>query len=98
MQLKVNLNACASAADSQHADGRSGATESSPVSFVLSDPNVDDNPIVFCSQAFLDDTGYERDQIVGRNCRFLQVNSMRLALCRCSGVSPDCVAVYCFVS
>ena len=40
--------------------------------FVLSDPRLPDNPIVFASQGFYDLTGYTRDQILGRNCRFLQ--------------------------
>ncbi|MEL1249906.1 PAS domain-containing protein [Aurantiacibacter gilvus] len=39
---------------------------------VLTDPNLPDDPIVFCNQAFQDLTGYEASEIVGRNCRFLQ--------------------------
>ena len=39
---------------------------------ILTDPRQDDNPIVFANQAFLDLTGYEESEIVGRNCRFLQ--------------------------
>lgn len=39
---------------------------------VLTDPRDDDNPIVFANQAFLDLTGYEESEVVGRNCRFLQ--------------------------
>lgn len=30
-----------------------------------------DNPIVECNQAFVDLTGYRRDEIIGHNCRFL---------------------------
>jgi PAS domain S-box-containing protein len=40
--------------------------------FTVSDPSLPDNPIVYASQGFLDLTGYTSDQIVGRNCRFLQ--------------------------
>nr|AML78692.1 putative LOV domain-containing protein [Calliergon cordifolium] len=40
--------------------------------FVLSDPRLPDNPIVFASEGFLRMTGYERHQVIGRNCRFLQ--------------------------
>lgn len=39
---------------------------------VLSDPKLPDNPIVFCNPGFLAMTGYEEDEILGRNCRFLQ--------------------------
>jgi PAS domain S-box-containing protein len=39
---------------------------------VVTDPNLPDNPIVFVNGAFLDLTGYEEEEIIGRNCRFLQ--------------------------
>src|SRR3546814_19579964 len=39
---------------------------------ILTDPRQDDNPIVFANKAFLDLTGYEESEVVGRNCRFLQ--------------------------
>lgn len=38
----------------------------------LSDPDQPDNPIVYANEAFELITGYDRDQILGRNCRFLQ--------------------------
>jgi PAS domain S-box-containing protein len=40
--------------------------------FVLSDPRLPDNPIVFASPGFYELTGYSREQVLGRNCRFLQ--------------------------
>ena len=43
----------------------------SPIAAVLSDPRQRDNPIVHCNAAFLALTGYERSEVVGRNCRFL---------------------------
>jgi PAS domain S-box-containing protein len=39
---------------------------------VITDPRQADNPIVFANQAFQDLTGYPREAILGRNCRFLQ--------------------------
>jgi PAS domain S-box-containing protein len=38
----------------------------------LTDPRQPDNPIVFCNGAFLDLTLYKEDDVIGRNCRFLQ--------------------------
>lgn len=39
---------------------------------VLSDPNLPDGPMIAANQAFMDMTGYPLEEIVGRNCRFLQ--------------------------
>lgn len=39
---------------------------------VITNPRLPDNPIVFANKAFQDLTGYDRDEIVGQNCRFLQ--------------------------
>jgi PAS domain S-box-containing protein len=44
----------------------------SQVAAVVSDPTLPDNPIVACNEAFMRLTGYTRDEIVGRNCRFLR--------------------------
>ena len=41
-------------------------------SFVITDPTLPDNPIVFASGGFLSLTGYKLEQVLGRNCRFLQ--------------------------
>jgi len=43
----------------------------SAVAAVISDPNVPDTPIIECNDAFVALTGYGREEIVGRNCRFL---------------------------
>lgn len=40
--------------------------------YCLSDPTLPDNPITFASQAFLNMTGYNLNEILGKNCRFLQ--------------------------
>lgn len=38
----------------------------------ISDPYQPDCPIVYANQAFIELTGYKREEIIGRNCRFLQ--------------------------
>jgi PAS domain S-box-containing protein len=44
----------------------------SKVAAVVSDPRQKDNPIVACNEAFIELTGYAREEILGRNCRFLR--------------------------
>lgn len=44
----------------------------SPIAAVVSDPRLPDNPIVACNQAFIGLTGFAREEIIGRNCRFLR--------------------------
>jgi PAS domain S-box-containing protein len=48
------------------------ALSGSQQNFAISDPSLPDNPIVYVSQGFLDLTGYTLEQVLGRNCRFLQ--------------------------
>ncbi|KAH0166999.1 hypothetical protein KCU67_g4063, partial [Aureobasidium melanogenum] len=40
--------------------------------YCISDPSLPDNPIVYASEAFYDIGGYQKDFVIGRNCRFLQ--------------------------
>nr|ACT35019.1 phytochrome 3 [Menisciopsis lakhimpurensis] len=41
-------------------------------SFVITDPRLPDNPIIFASDQFLELTGYSREEVLGENCRLLQ--------------------------
>lgn len=41
--------------------------------FTVSDPTLPDCPIVYASDGFLKMTGYSADEVLNRNCRFLQV-------------------------
>ena len=43
----------------------------SPIASVVTDARQPDNPIVAVNDAFLQLTGYEADEVIGRNCRFL---------------------------
>lgn len=53
-------------------DPFAAAMRSTRMAMLITDPNQPDNPIVFANDAFLQLSGYERDDIIGRNCRFLQ--------------------------
>jgi PAS domain S-box-containing protein len=48
------------------------AVDRTRMPMIVTDPRQADNPIVLANQAFLDLSGYTADEVVGRNCRFLQ--------------------------
>ncbi len=48
------------------------AVKTTRMPMIVTDPNVPDNPILFCNPAFEQMTGYLFEEIKGRNCRFLQ--------------------------
>ena len=69
--------------DAQHAGDRlvarhmredpfAAAFKATRMPMIVTDPNQDDNPIIFCNAAFEKLTGYSSDEVVGRNCRLLQ--------------------------
>ena len=62
--------------DVLHEHGRgdpfAAAMRATRMPMVISDPRQADNPIVFANEAFQSLTGYAREEIIGRNCRFLQ--------------------------
>ena len=48
------------------------AMDEAPVGITLSDPALEDNPLVYVNEAYERLTGYPAEEAVGRNCRFLQ--------------------------
>jgi PAS domain S-box-containing protein len=48
------------------------AVTASTNSIVIADPNQPDYPIVYVNPAFEETTGYSSEEVLGRNCRFLQ--------------------------
>ncbi len=51
---------------------RAQAMEFAHTGIVISDASQPDNPIIDCNPAFEVITGYSRNEVLGRNCRFLQ--------------------------
>jgi PAS domain S-box-containing protein len=52
------------------------------IATIITNPRLEDNPIIFANKAFLQLTGYTAEETVGRNCRFLQ----------CAETDPDAVS------
>lgn len=50
------------------------AVQGSTSGIVISDPNLPDDPIVYANPAFERISGYSTDEILGRNCRFMQAD------------------------
>jgi PAS domain S-box-containing protein len=67
---------------------RERAVIATDITFTITDPRQPDNPLVWVNPSFTRVTGYEAEEVVGRNCRFLQgpatdpatVESIRTAL------------------
>jgi PAS domain S-box-containing protein len=61
------------AADEREARGEGliAAIRASPIASVVTNPRLPDNPVIAANAAFLELTGYDEAEIVGRNCRFL---------------------------
>ncbi|NOJ26265.1 PAS domain S-box protein [Vibrio coralliilyticus] len=53
-------------------DIQNKAIDSTTSGIVVSDATQPDFPIIFANKAFELQTGYARDEVIGRNCRFLQ--------------------------
>lgn len=62
-------------------------------SVVIVDMQAKDQPIMYCNAGFLRMTGYSREEVVGRNCRFLQVRLFGLRGSKWQGAETDKEAV-----
>jgi len=49
------------------------ALDSANSGIIITDNNLPDNPIIYCNKAFEKITGYNHEEIIGHNCRFLQM-------------------------
>jgi PAS domain S-box-containing protein len=60
------------AAEDQLQALRERAVVATDIAFTITDPRRPDNPLVWVNPSFSRITGYDSDEVVGRNCRFLQ--------------------------
>ena len=56
----------------RHTDPFVAAVHATRMPMIITNPRLPDNPVVFANDSFCRLSGYTRDEIVGRNCRFLQ--------------------------
>ncbi|TVY35580.1 Phototropin [Lachnellula occidentalis] len=66
--VKHQVTASATSALADHRERFQGLGDC----FCLTDPSIADNPITYASDGFIAVTGYNRKDIIPRNCRFLQ--------------------------
>jgi len=48
------------------------AVEKTRMPMIMTDPNQPDEPIIFANRAFQELSGRDADELIGRNCRFMQ--------------------------
>ena len=48
------------------------ALDEAPVGVTITDPGQADNPIIYANQQFYEQSGYDAETVLHRNCRFLQ--------------------------
>lgn len=61
-------------------------------SFVVADARHPDTPIIYASRTFCELTGYQENEVIGRNCRFLQAPGGRVSRAEARRfTSPDAV-------
>jgi len=53
-------------------DPFAAAVRATRMPMIISNPRLPDNPVIFVNDSFCRLTGYPRQEILGRNCRFLQ--------------------------
>ncbi|MFC7345711.1 PAS domain S-box protein [Chryseobacterium zhengzhouense] len=70
------------------------ALDSANSGIIITDNTQQDNPIIYCNKAFENITGYDHDQIIGHNCRFLQAQDRsqdeRFIIKSCIEEGKDC--------
>lgn len=71
-RLDTRIQAEGFASDGQGRDIFFAAVQATRMPMVVADPRQPDTPLVFANHAFLEMTGYALEDILGRNCRFLQ--------------------------
>jgi PAS domain S-box-containing protein len=71
-----------------------GVLERSPMPFVITNPRLPDNPVIFVNEAFSRLSGYRSEDILGRNCRILQGEGTKNeTVAKISSAIKDCLPI-----
>ncbi len=70
------------------------AVDAATEGIVITDPKQPDNPLIYVNPAFTEITGYPAEEVLGKNCRFLQgpetapeaIEQIRCALSECQEI------------
>lgn len=71
-QIQTTFVPLVDTADSDILSVREDAMNQAPVGITIADATREDLPLIYVNDAFIDITGYSRDEILGENCRVLQ--------------------------
>jgi PAS domain S-box-containing protein len=61
----------------QELEAQTRAMDEAPISITISDPSQDDNPLIYANTKFEQLTGYDEEEAIGENCRFMQGEETR---------------------
>lgn len=73
METSHNARHDLTSSSDTHLDLYLKALNSANSGIIITDNRQPDNPIVYCNKAFETITGYKKNEIIGHNCRFLQL-------------------------
>jgi len=73
LETSHNVNTDYRSAPKTHLDLYLKALNSANSGIIITDNMQPDNPIIYCNKAFETITGYKHNEIIGHNCRFLQL-------------------------
>lgn len=75
--IGILRNVCNEKRRKTELERRTRAMDEAPIGIVITDPSRDDHPITYVNDHFVEMTGYDRSEAIGRSCRLLRVPGTR---------------------
>ena len=70
--IGILRNVCNEKRRETELERRTRAMDEAPIGIVITDPSRDDHPITYVNDHFVEMTGYDRSEAIGRSCRLLR--------------------------